>query len=200
MRLPVPWLEIARERKQKNQHNNNMNDNFFKFIGAIEATVHFISTQTTTGPELLIFPGQQPGAQTNESTPTPDGRTVKDELNALLSVKTGFLNAYAGLSHGLKGLVHPDTGAMLSHANKAKINEKWNAFFKAIDGQAKKFFDAVTALRDWAPEWSVMDASLKNLIIAFKNALKIGGGGDPPSATSWGSSSSSSMFQSSSGG
>ena len=149
-------------------------DAFYVFIGAIEATVHFISPMGQKG---RIF-GDSGGAEetTASSSPHKGPRTVADELQTLLNIKEDLLRAEAELNYNLHSTSPPDT---------AVIEAAWQAFDKAYNGVGVPFYQAVATLQANAPEWSAMDKRLAHLMDFFKR-IAPGSGGSPNPATSWG--------------
>lgn len=146
-------------------------DAFYVFIGAIEATVHFISPMGPKGG------ASGDSKRTTASSPHQKGpRTVADELRALLSIKEDLLRAEADLNYILHSIPPPDT---------ATIEAAWQAFDKAYNGVGVPFFQAVATLQANAPEWSAMDKRLAHLMDFFKR-IAPGSGGTPNPATSWG--------------
>lgn len=149
-------------------------DAFYVFIGAIEATVHFISTM---GPKGLTFGVAGGAEETIASCSHPTGpRTVADELQTLLIIKDELLRAEAVLNYILHSIFPPDTAA---------IEAAWHAFDQAYNGVGVPFYRAVATLQANAPEWSAMDKRLAHLMDFFKR-IAPGCGGSPNPATSWG--------------
>jgi hypothetical protein len=180
-------------------------DQFFTFIGALDATYYSISTQKVV---MGLMPVTEQAEQSGKIQPqtVPDEKPgVQSSLKTLMEIKFHLLEAEARLGRALhpRFIAAPGPQHLMLpiFPTKQQVEAAWKEFYTVMDKQSGLFYTAVNLLIGFAPEWSHMDTALTAIMTKYYEFAKAEreGGGDDHSLGSWGDVFSSSGSGSGSG-